>query len=779
MEAQRVTQTTRQNYPQSFFFRTGWRAVLFCCVLGGLLLAANSAARGEPPDSFGQPLYDIVAVGRGGGKILLATLAKPVERLQWRLREIPVAPSNTAILDVELSAGSTKALVVFADGAPHVLDLTERITQLGVGAVLVSQHRLPHQFFPYAAEGKICLLDDLGDSGERTCREAAAASVHGDGRVLYAYKDGRLVLVSPQSGSEEQLPYRVPQGASFQLLAGHQGDMRDFLVLVTEPGTDQNGATPVVTRIPPTTIIDPRLPDAPLGQFTNPTVAALRALLDLTGAISTTPEAGRTEQVSESTIETLAAHLKDQTHSAELTWSFYRVTANEELYAPILEFADHEPDYPSDVDIWQEIRPLAHGTSKEDYQAAYASLGDRRWSRCTSYVRTLSYPGTWLIEYWFYYPFDEGKAHPHIHDSEHLFVEVDKLGGTVRNVFASDHDSFVPNNLYSTLVKDSPPVALPLFAMVELAKHAMAPDLNHDGRFTRGVDDNLHREPYAFWGLRDRSSKVHFLMEPYLAYMSLPRHREGRFALADEGDLFPGLDVPSEHLVCMLRPFPEDPPCAHCDGATAEAAIAHLEHHPDAQTPEAIYKPYVVPWREVRVGMGIYDWSEVRGELTLGLAGDFRHMTGGLLPVPARLTLDFGWKPFVADVPVPLGGESRYMLSKSTLYAGVGLERLITNTQGFYFEMTPKWVDIKERVIDGVVSPSGLHWQYGGVSYHTGYVLELPSAHKGNFSNYIGVVIRDAPAFPILFEWRVSMGFLRQRGRHDFGARLKDRNPYE
>jgi hypothetical protein len=65
------------------------------------------------------------------------------------------------------------------------------------------------------------------------------------------------------------------------------------------------------------------------------------------------------------------------------------------------------------------------------------------------------------------------------------------------------------------------------------------------------------------------------------------------------------------------------------------------------------------------------------------------------------------------------------------------------------------------------------------VSYHTGYVLELPSAHLGNFSNYIGVVIRDAPAFPILFEWRVSMGFLRQRGRHDFGARLKDRNPYE
>ncbi len=442
----------------------------------GLLLAANSvvansAARGEDHDSLSPPLNEIVAVGRGGGEILLANLAEPVARLQWRFREIPVSPSSTAIVDVELSTDGTKALVIFADGAPRVLDLTERITRISVGDVAASQHRLPHQLFPYAAEEKVCLLDDLGQSGERPCAEAAAAAIHGDGRVLYAYKDGRLVVVSPQSGVREELPYRLPPGANFQLLAGHQGDMRDFLVLVTEPGTDQNGATPVpmatipapeipVTSVPVTTIIDPRQPAAPLGQFTDPTVAALRALLEFTGAgaVSAPRGARRTEQVSESTLETLAAHLaaslaghlakhpNDQTRSAEVTWSFYRVTANTELYAPVLEFADNEPDYPADVNIWQAIRPLALGTSKADYQAAYASLGDRRWSRCTSYVRTLSYPGTWLIEYWFYYPFDEGKSHPHIHDSEHLFVEVDKLGGTVRNVFASDHDSFVANN---------------------------------------------------------------------------------------------------------------------------------------------------------------------------------------------------------------------------------------------------------------------------------------------------------------------------------------------
>jgi len=508
-------------------------------------------------------------------------------------------------------------------------------------------------------------------------------------------------------------------------------------------------------------------------------VAALQAQLEFASAIPATSKADRPIQPSEAMLAALAAHLDEQARPAKLTWALYRVVVNTALYTPVVEFAPGEPDYPSDVDIWQEIRPLAHGSSREDYQAAYASLGDRRWSHCTSYVRTLSYPGTWLIEYWFYYPFDEGKPHPHIHDSEHMFVEVDKLGGTVRNVFASDHDSFVPNNLYSTLVKDSPPVALPLFAMAEFAKHAMAPDLNHDGHFTRGVDDNLHLEPYSFWGVRDRSKKAHVLMEPYRASMSVPRNRDGRFALADAAALFPDLDVPAEHQVCSLQPFPDDPPCSNCDIATAAAGAAHLVNHPDASVPEHIYKPYVVPWREVRLGVGIYDWSEGRAELSMAFVGDFRHMTGGLLPVPARLALEYGWKPIGKAVVTHLDGKDQYLFSRSTMYAGARLERLVTNTQGFYFGATAKWVDISTRVVNGVASPSDLHWQYGGVSYHVGYVLELPSAHKGNFTNHVGVVIRNAPLYPILFEWRVSFGILRQRGRHDFGARLGDRSPYQ
>jgi hypothetical protein len=726
-------------------------------------------------DAIDQPLYEIVAVGRGQGKIILATLASPSEKLAWRFRRIPVSPADKTVADFVLSGSGTKAFVVFSDGSPHVIDLTKRITGIASSDVPSPQHRLPQQIFAYTKNGEVCLLDDVSQPIRNECVRAVAAAVHEDGRVLYAHEDGRLVIVSSQTGAQEELPYRLARGADFQLLSGHRGDARDFLVLVTESGTDHAGAP--LARV--TKIIDPRIPATPVGQFADPIVAALQAQLEFssTGA-APAPGASRSESPGVSTLETLAANLHEQAHSSDLVWSFYHVAANTSLYAPVLEFADGEPDYPSDVNFWEEIMPLTHGSSIEDYRTAYASMGDRRWSRCTMYVRTLSYPGTWLIEYWFYYPFDEGKAHPHIHDSEHLFVEVDKLGGTVRNVFASDHDSFVPNNIYSTLVKNSTPVALPLFATAELGKHAMAPDMDHDGRFTRGVDDNVHIEPYSFWGLRDRSTKFHFMMEPYLKSMSLPRAKDGRFALADAEILFPGLDVPVDHLVCALQPFPDELRCTNCGLTSAESATTYLVDHPDARVPEGIYKPFVVPWREVRVGIGIFDWSEGRGQLSLAYVGDFRHMTRGLLPIPARLGLEYGWVPYGRSVSAVIGGEKQFVYSNSTMFAGVRVERLITNTQGLYFAVTTKIPDISVRSVNGALSPSPLHWAYGGLSYHFGYVLELPSAHKGNLTHHIGALIDSVPGFPVLLEWRVSFGFLRTRGRHKFGANVKDPNPY-
>lgn len=752
-------------------------AVRLALALGFVLLAGPAVFSGDR-EALNNPLYDVVAVGRGRGQILLATLAAPSQKLEWRFRRISILPAGQPVSSVVLSQDGTEALVVFGNGASRILDLTKPITAIDAQEVPTAQHRLPQARFPITANGEVCLQDDAGVSVPASCTRATAAAVHEDGRVLYAKDDGQLVVTTaagPGAGMET-LGYRLPAGAAYEVLAGHRGDARDFLLLVTRPAT-QEKAAPAASL---TVIVDPRSPADSLGQYADPKVAALRASLAFSGARPGASPAAAGTLEDDASLKTLAARL-DQQSPPNLSWSFYRVTINPSLYAPVLEFADGEPDYPSNADLWEEIKASAPAgdSTIEHYRKAYAAMGDRRWSRCTYYVRTLSYPGTWLIEYWFYYPFDEGKSHPHIHDSEHLFVEVDKLGGTVRNVFASDHDSFVPNNLYSTLVKNAPPVALPLFAMAELGKHALAPDLDHDGRFVRGVDDNLHIEPYSFWGLRDRSSKFHFMMEPYLASMSLPRHRDGRFALADASILFPGLDVPAEHLVCVLQPLPDDPPCANCEAATADAAIARLVDHPDARKPEAIYKPFVVPWHEVRVGVGIFDWNEGRAELSLAYVGDFRHMTAGLLPIPARLSLEYGWVPFGRYITIPFNGQKQFIFSRNTMFAGARIERLITNTQGFYFAATPKLVDISVRAAGGVVSPAPLHWQYGGVSYHFGYVLELPSAHKGNLTQHIGALIGASPAYPLLFEWRVSLGFLRQRGRHDFGARPSDRNPYE
>jgi hypothetical protein len=739
------------------------------CLVGAETGPALKASPGHDQNS----LYEVVAVGSSGQAIVLATLAATPDQSKWRFRRIPVSEASS-VSSLTLSITGTEVFAAFADGTARVLDLTGPLTASGVAAPPPPSHRVPRERFPRADGGQVCWFDDLGQLDGEPCVEALAASVNESGAKLYANAEGRLTVLTSSAADPAQLPYAIPPGAKYQLLGGRNGDAREFLLLVTESRPSEDGAADSVTDI-----IDPRFPNQPLGRYRNPELADLRALLDLAAENGHESGSATSGGPSDRELERQVANLHAQSGSPELNWTFYRVKPNPELYAPVLEFAHGEPDYPADVGVWQDIRAQSRGDALQDYRRAYASMGDRRWSRCTTYVRTISYPGTWLIEYWFYYPFDEGKSHPHIHDSEHFFVEVDKLGGTVRNVFAADHDSFVPNNLYSTLVKGAPPVSLPLFATVELGKHAMAPDMDHDGRFVRGIDDNLHPESYAYWGLRDRSSKFHFMMEPYFVSMSVPRNREGRFALKDAAVIFPNLDVPPEHLVCSVEPFPKAIPCTDCQAASAEAATNYLADHPDAVHPESIYKPYVLPWREVRFGVGLFDWTDGRGELSVAYAGDPRHMTGGLLPIPARLALEFGWRPYNRGIEVPFAGRDRFVDAKSTLYTGVRFERLITNTQGLYFAVTQKWGDISERFANGALTPSPLHWQYGGVSYHAGYVLELPSAHKGNMIHHVGALIGSVPGYPVLLEWRVSFAFFRQRGRHDFGARVGDRNPYD
>src|ERR1700688_137294 len=210
----------------------------------GLVLAAAALGHSAESAARAQPIYDVVAVRRAPGKSLLSPPAVPAEKLVWRFREIPVSASDRGtVREVTLSPGGTEALVIFSDGTPRVFDLTKRITGINSTDAFPSQHHLPGQRFPYASNGKVCLLNDAGDFEEDRCRAAESAVIHEDGRVPYALRDGRLIVVGRSGDTEEDLRYCVLEALYVDLLAGRGQDVRAFVVLVSEHETRGDAAT--------------------------------------------------------------------------------------------------------------------------------------------------------------------------------------------------------------------------------------------------------------------------------------------------------------------------------------------------------------------------------------------------------------------------------------------------------------------------------------------------------------------------------------------------------
>src|SRR5260370_25462162 len=94
--------------------------------------------------------------------------------------------------------------------------------------------------------------------------------------------------------------------------------------------------------------------------------------------------------------------------------------------------------------------------------------------------------------------------------------------------------------------------------MVEFEKHAMAPDLDRSGQFTRGVDENLYPFHYEAWGVRDVATQPQHLMKPYKPSMTLPRHVEDRLAMRDARKYFPDVAIPQGRDACGLIPLPDE-----------------------------------------------------------------------------------------------------------------------------------------------------------------------------------------------------------------------------
>jgi len=476
-------------------------------------------------------------------------------------------------------------------------------------------------------------------------------------------------------------------------------------------------------------------------------------------------------------VESLKANLEKGAGGGPYEWSFFRVEPEVALYAPVLQFGPGENVYPADVSIWKALDKTGSGKVQSECETVYAAMGEERYKRCTVYYRSRSYGGSWLLEYWYYYPFDEGHPNQHIHDSEHLFVEVDKLGGTVRSVLASSHGQFAPNNNYSTLLPGAAAVPLPIYAIVEQRKHAMSPDVNRDGKFERGVDVNLYRDKNAFWGVRDLGGFSESFMRPYRPEMTLPREPRHRMALVNHNVHFPGLEVPEERQTCRLAPFPEQ--AAPLPGLeSVAAATQHLNSHSDARKPEDIYKPWVLPFSQWRAGLGIFDRDGLSRQLYIAYVRDIRSMTGRGVGPSGRLALELMWAPVKHRDFFTVGTQTFTERLSNEMYAGLRYERLLTNSQGFYGGVTPHFRRRRLESVNGAPLNAPAEWDYDGVWYRLGYIIELPFRAKGNMAHHVGIVFNPKRG-SARFEWRLSFGFLRHRGRDRFGLKASDRNAYQ
>lgn len=134
-----------------------------------------------------------------------------------------------------------------------------------------------------------------------------------------------------------------------------------------------------------------------------------------------------------------------------------------------------------------------------------------------------------VVEYWCHYVYNaftiRGTWLPyripgnHPQDLERLFLVLSAVPGApppveepdeawarrafrIERIVANAHDGSVPANAYE--VGDGHAVDPPVSILVERGSHAMAPDINHDGRFTPKVDSTATRK--LMWGIRDGGS---------------------------------------------------------------------------------------------------------------------------------------------------------------------------------------------------------------------------------------------------------------------------------
>ena len=198
--------------------------------------------------------------------------------------------------------------------------------------------------------------------------------------------------------------------------------------------------------------------------------------------------------------------------------------------APILWFTMDEPHFK----IGSTPSPLpydsAGGTGPVVYYRALNST-----ARCLS----MGDPHL-IIEYYFYYEQDYGVGcHPNDLESARMTLSmnsvVDSQGPryvvSLSRVEADAHGSPYYTNALDLTRPGTGDMSLPPTLLVEEGKHALAPDRNADGHYTRGYDVNV--TPHDAWGIRDEFGSGY--LWGALLYGSAgnkPRHGRSRLMVA-------------------------------------------------------------------------------------------------------------------------------------------------------------------------------------------------------------------------------------------------------
>jgi hypothetical protein len=179
-------------------------------------------------------------------------------------------------------------------------------------------------------------------------------------------------------------------------------------------------------------------------------------------------------------------------------------------------------------------------TRVDDYRALTAGEKLKRAALAYRvYPRAGGRDAELIVEYWCYYVFNAYRIRggwlpyrvsgDHPHDLERLYFVLTPTGRhqggnqaadetwardawQISRVVANAHDGSIPPNQYN--VPDGEALALPPPMLVERGSHAMAPDVNRDGRFTPNLDHTAVSK--VRWGIRDRGYTWRWYHESFM-----------------------------------------------------------------------------------------------------------------------------------------------------------------------------------------------------------------------------------------------------------------------